>query len=123
MDEPPNDTVMIIRTERGLTIAGTRTTLYNVMDYLNADWPPHLIQKWLMVSDVQLKAALIYIQSHQDEVEAEYQKVLLQAQAIRAYWEELNHERFARIATLPPKPGAEALYAKLQTRKAELGMK
>ena len=29
----------IIRTERGLTIAGTRITLYDVMDYLTAYFP------------------------------------------------------------------------------------
>ena len=45
-----------------------------------------------------------------------------QAQEIRTYWEERNRERFAYVATLPPKPGMEALYAKLQVRKAELGM-
>ncbi len=33
----------IIRTERGLTIAGTRITLYDVMDYLKAQYPPKLI--------------------------------------------------------------------------------
>jgi hypothetical protein len=29
----------IIRTERGLTIAGTRTSLYAVIDLLKADYP------------------------------------------------------------------------------------
>jgi hypothetical protein len=32
----------IIRTERGLTIAGTRITLYDVMDYVTAQYPPKL---------------------------------------------------------------------------------
>ena len=32
----------VVRTERGLSIAGTRITLYDVMDYLKADWPPKL---------------------------------------------------------------------------------
>ena len=30
----------IIRTERGLTIAGTRITLYDVMDYITEHYPP-----------------------------------------------------------------------------------
>jgi len=34
----------IIRTERGLTIAGTRITLYDVMDYVTAQYPPKFIQ-------------------------------------------------------------------------------
>ena len=29
----------IIRTERGLTISGTRVTLYDVMDYVAAQYP------------------------------------------------------------------------------------
>ena len=34
----------IICTERGLTIAGTRITLYDVMDFLKAQYPPKLIR-------------------------------------------------------------------------------
>jgi hypothetical protein len=34
----------IVRTERGLTIAGTRITLYDVMDYVTAQYPPNYIQ-------------------------------------------------------------------------------
>jgi hypothetical protein len=34
----------VIRTERGLTIAGTRITLYDVLDYLYAGWPRKLIR-------------------------------------------------------------------------------
>jgi len=36
----------VVRTERGLSIAGTRITLYDVMDYITAGWPPRLIQHW-----------------------------------------------------------------------------
>jgi hypothetical protein len=35
----------IIRTERGLTIAQTRITLYDVMDYLVAQYPLKFIQR------------------------------------------------------------------------------
>lgn len=34
-----NDQQAIIRTERGLTIAGTRITLYDVMDYVTEHYP------------------------------------------------------------------------------------
>lgn len=113
---------VIIRTERGLTIAGTRTTVYAVMDYLQAAWPPDLIQHWLMLSEAQLDAALTYIARHQEEVETEYQTVLRQAQESRAYWETQNQELLARIATRPPPPGREALHAKIRARKADLGL-
>ena len=112
----------VVRTERGLSIAGTRITLYSIMDYLKADWPPKLIQHWFNLTDTQMADVLEYIASHRDEVEAEYQAVLQQAEEIRAYWDTRNRELRERIANLPPKPGQEALYAKLKARKAELGM-
>ena len=110
----------VIRTERGLTIAGTRITLYDVMDYLRAEWPPKLIRDWLNLSDQQMTDALAYIEAHRDEVEAEYQHVLQTAQEIRQYWEERNRERFAQIAAQQPNPGLEALRAKLQEWKEKL---
>jgi len=39
-----NHQPIIIRTERGLTISGTRITLYDVMDYLTAKYPPKFIR-------------------------------------------------------------------------------
>lgn len=110
----------IVRTERGLSLAGTRITLYDIMDYLKAEWPPRLIQHWLHLTEGQMTAALTYINTHRDAVEAEYQLVLEHAEANRHYWEERNRERLAEIAQLPPKPGQEAIYAKLQARKADI---
>lgn len=112
----------IIRTERGLTIAGTRITLYDIMDYLNAGWTPKLIPGWLHLTQEQLNAALSYIEEHRSEVEAEYQTVLQTSEEIREYWEAKNSDLFARIAAMPPKPGQEAIRAKIQAHKAKLGM-
>ena len=47
MASASNGQASIIRTERGLTIAGTRITLYDVMDHLVAGWTPKLILNWL----------------------------------------------------------------------------
>jgi uncharacterized protein (DUF433 family) len=112
----------IVRTGRGLTIAGTRITLYDVMDYVKADWPPTLIQQWLNLTDVQIGDALAYIATHRDEVEAEYQLVIKQAESACAYWEERNRERLAHLRDLPPRPGQEEVIEKLRARKAELGL-
>jgi uncharacterized protein (DUF433 family) len=113
-----NEQPTIIRTERGLTISGTRITIYDVMDHLVAGRPLKLILNWLPLTEAQLEAALAYIEANRAEVEAEYQEVLKTATEIRQYWEERNRERFARIAAMPPKPGQEALWEKLQTQKA-----
>lgn len=117
-----NDNPSIVRTGRGLTISGTRTTIYEVMDYLKADWPRALIQHWLVLTEAQLGAALAYIEMYGPEVEAEYQLVLQEAEEMRIYWEAKNREQVQRIAQLPPPPGQEALYAKIQASKAALGM-
>lgn len=121
MTPASNDQSAIIRTERGLTIAGTRITLYDVMDYVTAQYPPKFIRAMLSLTDEQIDAALSYIQTHRVAVEAEYQTVLQEAEERRQYWEEQNRELFAKIATQPPKPGTEAIRAKLQVAKAKFG--
>ena len=112
----------VIRTGRGLSIAGTRITLYDIMDYVKADWPPKLIQQWFDLSDAQIRDVMAYIAAHRDEIEAEYQLVLQQAEATRVYWEERNRARLDYVATLPPKSGQEAAIAKLRERKSKLGL-
>ncbi|WP_366048867.1 hypothetical protein [Microcoleus sp. PH2017_11_PCY_U_A] len=43
MTATSNATIALVRTEGGLTIAGTRITIYDVMDYLKAEYPPKFI--------------------------------------------------------------------------------
>ncbi|NEP62171.1 MAG: DUF433 domain-containing protein [Symploca sp. SIO2G7] len=117
-----NEQASIIRTERGLTISGTRITIYDVMDHLVAGWTPKLILNWLPLTEEQLHAALFYIDVNRTEAEAEYQTVLQATQEMREYWEDKNREHLAQIAKLPPKPGDEEIHAKLQAWKAKLGM-
>jgi uncharacterized protein (DUF433 family) len=112
----------VVRTSRGLSISGTRITLYSLMDYLQAGWPPHLIRDEFSLTDQQISEVMDYIEKHRDEVEQEYQEVLRQAEENQQYWEARNKERLAKIAALPPKPGQEELRAKLQAAKAKLGM-
>ncbi len=122
MDTTRTNHSAVVRTERGLTIAGTRITLYNVMDSFKRNWPPKLIQAWLELTDRQMQGALDYIDAHREEVETEYQLVLRQAEEIRLYWEERNRRCLADIAARPPRPGTERLRAKLHARKNELGL-
>ncbi|MEK0180071.1 DUF433 domain-containing protein [Microcoleus anatoxicus PTRS3] len=114
-----NNQPTIIRTERGLTITGTRITLYDVMDYLTAQYPPKFIRCLFDLTEDQINTALSYIEANRAEVEAEYQLVLREAKEIQHYWEERNREHYARVAAMPPKPGREALWAKLREQKAK----
>ncbi len=109
----------VVRTTGGLFIAGTRITLYDVMDYLAADWPPHLIRHWLNLTEQQMADVLQYIDTHRAELEMEYQQVLQQAEDIRQYWDARNRERFTHPVARPPAPGQEAARAKLEAWKAK----
>lgn len=118
MSSVSNGQPAILRTERGLTISGTRTSLYDVIDLLKAQYPPKLIRDTFNLTDAQINVALSYIKENQIEVEAEYQEVLQTREEIRQYWEDRNRERLARIAAMPRKPGKEAIWAKLEEQKA-----
>ncbi|MBE9126625.1 MULTISPECIES: DUF433 domain-containing protein [unclassified Coleofasciculus] len=114
-DEHPE----IIRTERGLTIAGTRITLYDVMDYVTAQYPPKFIQGLFELTEEQINAALAYIESNRVEVETEYQQVLKEAEELQQYYKEQNRELVTRIAAQPPKPGTEVAWEKLRAAQAK----
>jgi uncharacterized protein (DUF433 family) len=114
-----NGQAVIIRTERGLTISGTRITLYDVMDYVTAQYPPKFIQGLFDLTEAQINAALAYIETNRVEVEAEYQQVLKESEELRQYYEERNRDLIARLAMKSPSPGMEAAWEKLQAQKAK----
>jgi len=114
-----NQQTSIIRTERGLTISGTRITLYDVMDYVIAEYPPKFIRAILNLTDEQVNAALSYIEKHRAEVDAEYQLVVKETEELRQYYEAQNRDLMARISAQPPKPGMEIAWEKLQAQKAK----
>jgi uncharacterized protein (DUF433 family) len=109
----------IIRTERGLTIAGTRITLYDIMDYLQAQYPPKFIQEIFELTEAQLNVALAYIETNKESINLEYQEILKSAAETRHYWEQKNRERLEQIASAPAHPGYEAVRAKLQQRRTQ----
>ncbi len=118
MTKVSNKKSEIIRTERGLTISGTRITLYDVIDLLKAEYPSKLIRDKFNLTNEQVDAALSYIEDNHTQVETEYQEVLQTREEIRQYWEEHNREHFDRIAKIPHKPELEALWKKLEEQKA-----
>jgi len=119
MSSVSNEKADIIRTERGLTISGTRITLYDVMDYVTEQYPPKFIRAMLSLTADQVNSALSYIDAHRAEVEAEYQAVLKEAEELRLYYEKKNRDLIARIAAQSPQPGTEAAWEKLRAAKAK----
>lgn len=61
---------------RGPEIKGTRITVYDVLDYALACWPPHRIARLFNLRTDQVKAAIEYIGEHTIEVLKEYIQIL-----------------------------------------------
>ena len=120
MNEKTKTPNIVVRTGRGLTIAGTRITLYSIMDYIKQDWPPKLIKDLFDLTDEQISGVLTYIEANRDEVEAEYQIVLQKAEENRRYWTEYNREHLEKVAAMPHKPEHEEIWKKLKARQAKL---
>jgi uncharacterized protein (DUF433 family) len=112
----------VVRTSRGLTVGGTRLTLYSIMDYIKAEWSTESIRDLYKLTDEQINDVMSYIEDNREEVEADYQEVLQYAEENRKYWDERNRERFERIKNQPPKNDFPELRAKIEAKKKELGL-
>ena len=66
----------IIDRGRGPEIAGTRITVFDILDYQRLGWHHTLIAATLRISSDQVLAALRYIEEHAEEVEAVYRTIL-----------------------------------------------
>jgi uncharacterized protein (DUF433 family) len=66
----------IINRGRGPEIAGTRITVYDILDYTTIGWHHTTIAAMFRISSRQVQAAIQYIGDHKDEVMANYQKIL-----------------------------------------------
>ena len=66
----------IVERGDGPKIAGTRITVYTVLEYLRAGRTRDWIAAMLNLSSRQVQAAMNYIRDHEQEVNAEYEKIL-----------------------------------------------
>ncbi|MGP0063855.1 MAG: DUF433 domain-containing protein [Isosphaeraceae bacterium] len=88
----------IIDRGRGPELAGTRITVYDVLDDHKTGWHRDMIADTLSLSSQQVEVAIQYIEDHRDEVMADYEEML--ARDARGNSPELQakldagHERF-----------------------------
>jgi uncharacterized protein (DUF433 family) len=66
----------IINRGRGPEIAGTRITVYDVMDFHTLGWHRDRIAMHFRLSSRQIQAALDYIDAHKAEVTKEYEEIV-----------------------------------------------
>ena len=114
MNVETNGHPTVIRTGRGLTIAGTRITLYQILDLLKVGQPQEIVRDRFRLTVKQMQDVIQYIEHNQDEVESEYRDVVEQAEENRRYWEKRNRERFAQINEQAPKPENAEMWHRLQ---------
>ena len=107
---------LIVENERGTCIAGTRTTVYSVMDYVVAGHDREYTLRFLPITAEQLEAAYEYIEQHRAEVESNYARILQREEEARLRSEQLVRER----SPFPPDMPLEEREARLRQRFAEL---
>ncbi len=91
MDGPlPRENRTVVRTARGLTVKGSRLTLYDVMGGMRGGESLKNIRDIYELTDEEMLDILDYIHLHRKEVEKEYEEVLRSAEENRKYWEEKN---------------------------------
>jgi uncharacterized protein (DUF433 family) len=74
---PQTPESVIVNYGRGPAIAGTRITVYDVMDYYTAGWHrDQIAEVFPRVSASDVQAAIDYIEAHKEDVTAEYEKIL-----------------------------------------------
>ncbi|HKQ72915.1 MAG TPA: DUF433 domain-containing protein [Blastocatellia bacterium] len=107
---------LIEETPRGPSIAGTRITVYSVMDYLEGDLDRDFVKRVMVITDEQLDAVLEYIAQHKEEVERDYQRILRRSEELRARYKKIQLER----SPFPPDMPEEEKRASMRQRIAEL---
>ena len=76
MPDPTTTDAVIINRGRGPEIAGTRITVYDILDYTTKDWEQSAIADLFRLSLEQVAAAVDYIEAHEDELMPKYQEML-----------------------------------------------
>jgi uncharacterized protein (DUF433 family) len=105
----------VVRTTKGLSIAGTRLTIYDIMDYITQNWSSGRIQHWFRLSDKQINDIMEYLDQNRFDVETEYRQVLEYAEEKRYYWRE--HQQ--RLSTTSPQSDRTEFWATLRKRQLE----
>lgn len=62
---------LIVETPRGPSLAGTRITVYSVMDYIKAGRSKYYIEQIMQLTPEQVDAVFAYVEQHREAVESE----------------------------------------------------
>jgi len=115
MDGPlPRENRTVVRTSRGLSVKGSRLTLYSIMDGIRDNNSLKNVRDLYELTDEEMLDVLDYIHLNKQEVQQEYQAVLKSAAENQKYWEEKNKEQLEKAYQQ-----SETVRAKLQEWREE----
>lgn len=86
-------TPAIVETSRGPCIAGTRITVYAILDYLHNGLGLDAVKENFRLSDEQLGASLEYIEQHRAELERDYAEIVRRSNGRREFYEQAYRAR------------------------------
>jgi uncharacterized protein (DUF433 family) len=78
-DQPTTDEDRILDRGRGPELAGTRVTVYLIMDFLRYNYSASEIARELAITTQQVRVVLDYIEEHRTQVETDYERILERA--------------------------------------------
>lgn len=115
--EVVNSSQVVTGTLEWPTMKNTRVTLFDLMDHLKQDVPPHLVAHWYDLTRAEMDAVEQFLKAHEADIERAYAAANDRAAAQRDYWEARNRDVLARdVRQLPPPPHAEARWFVLREK-------
>jgi len=94
-------TPLIEETPRGPSIAGTRITIYTVMDCLKLGLSRNYAKASFRISDEELDTVIEYIEQHKEQVERDYERILRRSEELQERYRKIQLERSPFPPDLP----------------------
>ena len=108
---------LIVETPRGPSLAGTRITVYSVMDLIKANRSRRYIAQMMLLTPEQVDAVFAYVEAHREAVEAEYEGILQREAVARAESEKMLRERAPYLFELSGEELRQFLIQKLEAKQ------
>ncbi|MCI0391188.1 MAG: hypothetical protein MOB07_20805 [Acidobacteria bacterium] len=108
---------LIEETARGPSIAGTRITIYSVMDCLKLGLSRNYAKASFRISDEELDAVIEYIEQHKEQVERDYERILRRSEELQERYRKIQLERSPFPPDLPLKERKKLMVEKIRKMK------
>ncbi len=108
---------LIVETPRGPSLAGTRITVYAVMDLIKAGRSRRYVAQLTTLTPEQVDAVYDYVETHREAVEAEYTRILEREAKARAESDRMIRERSPFPPDMPMEERRKLMLRRLEELK------